>query len=104
VVQVEGYVYQFMVYGLPGIRFKKPTGRPAQLTATQKAELKTLLQAGPQACGFSGGCWRTPLIQKRLEAGCQGRSSPPVFSIFSEESFTSRTRRPEAMKKGGAGY
>jgi transposase len=66
VVQVEGYVYQFMVYGLPGIRFKKPTGRPAQLTATQKAELKTLLQAGPQAYGFSGGCWRTPLIQELI--------------------------------------
>ena len=61
--QVERYVYQFMVYGLPGVEFKKPTGRPPKLTPTQKAELQERLKAGPQACGFSGGCWRTPLIQ-----------------------------------------
>jgi transposase len=67
VAQVERYVYQFMVYGLPGIQFKKPTGRRAKLSATQKAELKTLLKAGPQACGFSGGCWRTPLIQELIQ-------------------------------------
>jgi len=67
VAQVERYVYQFMVYGLPGVQFKKPSGRPPKLTATQKAELKTLLKAGPQAGGFSGGCWRTPLIQELIQ-------------------------------------
>ena len=65
--QVERYVYQFMVYGLPGVQFKKSSGRPPKLTATQKAELKELLKAGPQACGFSGGCWRTPLIQELIQ-------------------------------------
>lgn len=67
VAQVERYVYQFMVYGLPGVQFKKPTGRPPKLTATQKAELRACLQAGPQASGFSGGCWRTPLIQELIQ-------------------------------------
>ena len=65
--QVERYVYQFMVYGLPGVRFKKPGGRPAKLTATQKAELQECLKAGPHACGFSGGCWRTPMIQALIQ-------------------------------------
>ncbi|HEX4950693.1 MAG TPA: IS630 family transposase [Blastocatellia bacterium] len=65
--QVERYVYQFMVYGLPGVVFQKSSGRPAKLTPTQKTELKGLLQAGPQACGLAGGCWRTPLIQVLIE-------------------------------------
>ena len=67
VAQVERYVYQFMVYGLPGVQFKKPSGRPAKLTPSQKAELKECLTAGPQACGLSGGCWRTPLIQELIQ-------------------------------------
>ena len=65
--QVEHYVSQFMVYGLPGVQFKKSSGRPPKLTATQKAELKEILKAGPQAGGFSGGCWRTPLIQELIQ-------------------------------------
>ncbi len=56
-----------MVYGLSGGGFKKSSGRPPKLTAMQKAELKGLFQAGPQACGFPGGCWRTPLIQALIE-------------------------------------
>lgn len=67
VAQVERYVYQFLVYGLPGVCFKKSSGRRAKLTPSQKDELRHLLQAGPQACGFPGGCWRTPLIQVLIE-------------------------------------
>ncbi len=67
VAQVERYVYQFMVDGLPGVAFKKSSGRPPKLTATQKDELKRLLVDGPQACGFSGGCWRAPLIQVLIQ-------------------------------------
>lgn len=64
--QVERYVYQFMVYGLPGVAFQKSSGRPSKLTPTQKDELKQRLKAGPQASGFAGGCWRTPLIQELI--------------------------------------
>ena len=64
--QVERYVYQFMVYGLPGVAFKKSSGRRPKLTPTQQDELKQRLKAGPQACGFAGGCWRTPMIQELI--------------------------------------
>ena len=67
VAQVERYVYQFMVYGLPGVAFQKSAGRPPKLTATQKGELKRLLVDGPQAGGFSGGCWRAPMIQVLIQ-------------------------------------
>ena len=63
VAQVARYVYQFMVYGLPGVAFQKSSGRPPKLTATQKDELQRLLVDGPQAGGFSGGCWRAPMLQ-----------------------------------------
>ena len=56
-----------MVYGLPGVAFQKSSGRPPKLTATQKDELQRLLVDGPQACGFSGGCWRAPLIQVLIQ-------------------------------------
>ena len=68
VAQVERWVYQFLVYGLPGVAFKKPSGRPAKLPPTPKAELQERLKAGPPACGFSGGCWRTPLLQALRQA------------------------------------
>lgn len=67
VAQVERYVYQLMVSGLPGVAFQKSAGRPPKLTATQKDELKRLLVNGPPAGGFSGGGWRAPLIQVLMQ-------------------------------------
>jgi hypothetical protein len=45
---------------------RKPTGRPAKLTATQKEELARLIEAGPQAAGFSAACWRSPLVPELI--------------------------------------
>jgi transposase len=38
-------------------------GRPPKLTATQRAQLKALVSAGPQAAGYDTGCWNSALIQ-----------------------------------------
>ena len=53
--------------GLQGAPSKKPTGRPPKLTPTQKAALATLLDAGPVKVGFSGACWRSPMIQQLID-------------------------------------
>jgi len=66
VAQVEGYVYQFLCYGVAGVAFKKPSGRTPKLTKSQQRELAALIDAGPQACGFSGACWRSPLVQELI--------------------------------------
>ena len=39
---------------------------PAQTHPTQKAELAPLLDEGPVKAGFSGACWRSPMIQQMI--------------------------------------
>ncbi len=67
VAQVEGYVHQFLCYGVRGVAFKQPSGRRPKLTPAQKQELSRLIEAGPEACGFSGACWRSPMIQQLIK-------------------------------------
>jgi transposase len=63
---VTAWVRLFCCYGIQGTPRKKPTGRPPKLTPTQKAELATLLDEGPVKAGFSGACWRSPIIQQLI--------------------------------------
>ncbi len=64
--QVSRYVFQFLCYGVHGVGFRKPSGRKPKLTAEQKHQLGQLLDEGPEACGFAGGCWRSPMIQQLI--------------------------------------
>jgi transposase len=61
---VATWVRVFCCYGLQGAPRHKPTGRPPTLTPTQKAALVTVIEAGPVQAGFSGACWRSPMIQQ----------------------------------------
>ncbi len=67
VAQVEAYVHKFLCYGVRGVAFKKPAGRRPKLTTEQQRELCRLIEAGPPACGFSGACWRSPMIQQLIK-------------------------------------
>ena len=44
----------------------KSTGRPPKLTPRQKEALATLIEEGPVKAGFSGACWRSPMIQQLI--------------------------------------
>ena len=61
---VTTWVRVFCCYGITGAPRKKPTGRPPKLTPTQQATLAPLLDEGPAKAGFSGACWRSPMIQQ----------------------------------------
>jgi transposase len=63
---VATWVGVFCCYGLKGAPRQKPTGRPPKLTPTQKAALATLIDEGPVKAGFSGACWRSPMIQQMI--------------------------------------
>jgi transposase len=65
---VATWVGVFCCYGVQGAPHQQPTGRPPKLTPTQKAELATLIDEGPVKAGFSGACWRSPLIQQLIYA------------------------------------
>lgn len=67
VAQVEGYVHKFVCYGVAGVAFKKSSGRKPKLTPGQRQELAALIDAGPPACGFTGACWRSPMIQELIQ-------------------------------------
>ena len=65
--QVERYIHQFLCYGVRGVAFKPASGRRPKLTKAQQRELSRLIEAGPQACGLSGACWRSPMIQQLIK-------------------------------------
>ncbi len=60
---VAAWVRVFCCYGLKGAPRKKPPGRPPTLTPTQKEARAMLIDEGPVKAGFSGACWRSPMIQ-----------------------------------------
>jgi len=60
------WVGVFCCYGLQGAPHQKPTGRPPKLTPTQQAALATLIDEGPVKAGFSGACWRSPMMQQLI--------------------------------------
>lgn len=60
---VRAYVTAFLLHGPDSLRYRRPPGRPAKLTLTQRRQLVALLSAGPEAAGYATGCWTTLLIQ-----------------------------------------
>lgn len=60
---VRDYVHAFLARGVASLAYQKPPGRPAKLTQTQRKELAALIEAGPEAAGYTQGCWSAVLIQ-----------------------------------------
>jgi len=60
----------FLLKGVSSLVYTRPPGRPRTFTPSQRRERATLITAGPQAAGYTSGCWNTPrrqdLIQSRF--------------------------------------
>lgn len=65
---VRQWITKFLIQGTMGIVSKSSTGRPTKLTESQRAVLSEIIRQGPQASGFPGGCWRTPMIQFLIQS------------------------------------
>lgn len=61
---VQEWVKHYVSGGIRALTPKKSPGRPPKLTPAQKAELAQVVEAGPEAAGFPGACWRTPMLQE----------------------------------------
>lgn len=65
---LRNWLKRLLAGGVEGLlQFKKSPGRPPKLTKTQRRALARLLDGGPSKAGFSGNCWRSPMIQRLLE-------------------------------------
>ncbi len=60
---VRDYVHAFLLKGVESLRYRRPPGRPARLTQTQRKELADLITAGPEAAGYTSACWSAVLVQ-----------------------------------------
>lgn len=60
---VRDYVCAFIHKGVASLVYKRPPGRPAKLTPSQRKELQTLIAAGPEAAGYPSACWSAVTIQ-----------------------------------------
>ncbi len=65
---VENWLKRFLVQGPGWLRGQlyQGRGRPSRLTPEQKQQVKTWVENGPQANGFSGGVWNTAMIAELI--------------------------------------
>ena len=65
---VRDYRNAFLLQGTSSLEYKRSPGRPSKLTKSQRRELADLIKAGPQAAGYTSGCWNTPMIQDLIHS------------------------------------
>ena len=59
---INKYIKNYLIRGIESIKKGKSSGRPGKLNKKQKEELAEIIENGPSQAGFSGGCWRSPMI------------------------------------------
>jgi transposase len=60
---VYGWLHDFLLDRSDSLHHRKSAGRPPKLTPSQKQRLCDLVAAGPEAAGYSTGCWHAALLQ-----------------------------------------
>jgi transposase len=64
---VRDYVHSFVRRGVESLVYGKAPGRPSKLTKRQRKELAELIEAGPEAAGYTTACWSSALIAELIE-------------------------------------
>jgi transposase len=54
---------KYFLGGLNAVKSKRSPGRPSKLGKSQRKQLAAWIENGPEALGFPGSCWRTPMLQ-----------------------------------------
>lgn len=83
---VREWLRLFLCYGVKGAPRRKSSGRPAKLSKAQQAQLARLIEAGPRAAGFSGACWRSPMVQQLIHDRCGVLYNVFYIALVVEES------------------
>jgi transposase len=64
---IYNWLGDFVTERMDSLPYRWGAGRKPKLTLRQKRQLGTWLDAGPQACGFSCGCWSSVLVAQLIE-------------------------------------
>ena len=64
---VYTWLQAFLVDRWASVRPGNPPGRPAKLTPSQKQQLCALVTAGPEAAGYTTGCWTSAVLQDLIQ-------------------------------------
>jgi transposase len=64
---IYDWLKALMCRGQDSLAYRHSPGRKPSLTKTQKEQLKALIQAGPQAAGYTTACWTSILVQKLIQ-------------------------------------
>jgi transposase len=64
---IRDYRNAFLLKGVLSLGYTRPPGRPSKFTPSQRRELATLINAGPQKAGYTSGCWNPPMIQDLIQ-------------------------------------
>src|SRR5690242_19858018 len=67
VASVYAWLHTLLAEGVAGLRSAPQSGRPRKLSGDQKARLRELLLAGPEAAGYATGGWHSPLVAALIE-------------------------------------
>lgn len=60
---IYSWLTDFLQHRFASLHHRKAAGRPSKLTPSQKQRLCDLVAAGPEAAGYSTGCWHAALLQ-----------------------------------------
>jgi transposase len=71
------WLQQFMLKRWQTLTNGKSSGRPPKLRKSQKQKLVDVIKRGPEAAGYPGGCWRSPMIQDYIY-----RTFGVFYSVF----------------------
>jgi transposase len=102
---INRWLQWFEAEGTAGLLPRKPPGNPPRLSEEQRAQLAALIDAGPQAAGFTSGLWTGPmvgdLIRKRYGVSFHNHSVPRLLNQmgFSVQRPRKRLARADVEKQ-----
>jgi transposase len=102
---INRWIQWFEAMGTDGLRTGKAPGNAPKVNQAQRAELAALIEAGPQAAGFTSGLWTGPmigdLIRKRFGVTLHNHSVPRMLNQmgFSVQRPRKRLARADAEKQ-----
>lgn len=102
---INRWLQWFEAEGTEGLLPRKAPGSAPRLNEERRAELAALIDAGPQAAGFTSGMWTGPmvgdLIRKRFGVSFHNHSVPRLLNDmgFSVQRPRKRLARADAEKQ-----